>query len=130
MELRLSRSREAEDLIGLGERLASVACCNRVSALRVITSGPRPARVDIGDSIRPEGYPPGQFANLNGLDNAQRRHVDDGDIVRNAVGNQQVFFVGREGTMPNPLSDQEILDRKSTRLNSSHEDLSRMPSSA
>lgn len=60
MELRLSRSREAEDLIGLGERLASVAHSNRVSALRVITSGPRPARVDVGDfQFGPKATPQG-----------------------------------------------------------------------
>jgi hypothetical protein len=60
MELRLSRPREAEYLTGLCERLASVAHSNRVSALRLITSGLLPARVDLTDfQLGPKAIPQG-----------------------------------------------------------------------
>ena len=53
---------------------------------------------------------PRQFADLDRLDDLQRRDVDDRDIVRDAVGDQQIFFVGRETAVPDALADQQILE--------------------
>ena len=41
-----------------------------------------------------------------------------------------IFTCGATGVQAAPAADLNIVDRKSTRLNSSHTDSSRMPSSA
>ena len=62
----------------------------------------------VGPSVRAEGNAPGQFADLDRFDDPQARHVDDRDVVRDAIGDQQIFLVRRKGAVPNPLADQEI----------------------
>ena len=65
--------------------------------------------------------------------------VTAGDLVRNALG--LILVLGQQDTLAssdmddglrflNSMLDSWGLDRKSTRLNSSHEFVSRMPSSA
>src|ERR1700730_8124064 len=46
---------------------------------------------------------------MNGFDDPQACHVDDRDVIRNAVCDHQIFLVRRKGTMPNSLADQQIL---------------------
>ncbi len=51
---------------------------------------------------------PGQFADLDGLGDLLRGDIDHGHIVRDTVGDQQVFFVGCEGHVPDPLANQQV----------------------
>src|SRR5215475_3569348 len=49
-----------------------------------------------------------KLADLDGLDHLLRGNVDDGNVVGDAVGDQQIFFVRREGHVPDALPDQKI----------------------
>src|SRR6185437_5706620 len=53
-------------------------------------------------------HAPRQFADLNRLDDLLRRDVDYRDVVGDAVGHQQIFFIRRECHVPDPLADQQI----------------------
>ena len=44
------------------------------------------------------------------LDHLLRGDIDHRNIVRYAVGHQQIFFVRRKCHVPDPLSDQKIFD--------------------
>src|SRR6266702_7124529 len=59
-------------------------------------------------SLRRNGDAPGQLADLNRLDHLQGRDVDHRDVVGHAVRGEQIFLVGRERHVPDPLSDQQI----------------------
>ena len=90
MELRLSRQREAGRFdLAFGP---------------VSARGYSPFLI----SIRAEGNAPGQFADLNGFDDPLGRDVDHRNVVRDAIGDQQVFFVRRKSAVPNSLPDQQI----------------------
>src|SRR5258705_5064112 len=51
---------------------------------------------------------PGQFADLDGLDDLEVGDVDDRNVVRYAVGGQEILLVGRERHVPDALSDQKV----------------------
>src|SRR6185436_15499439 len=53
---------------------------------------------------------PGQLAVLDRLYDLLRGDVDHRDVVRNAVGNHQIFFVRGECHVPYPLAHQQIFD--------------------
>src|SRR5271156_490826 len=55
-------------------------------------------------SERRESDAPRQFADLNRLDHLLFCNVDHGNIVGNAVGDDQIFFVRREIAVPHALS--------------------------
>src|SRR3984893_17824157 len=105
MELRLSWQREAQNLIQPPGRAANAALLR--SHLRACRQTLPPAR-RFCFTILAESNAPGQFSNLNRLDDPQARHVDDRDVVRDAVGDQQIFLVRRKGAVPNSLTDQQI----------------------
>src|SRR5260370_3285644 len=58
--------------------------------------------------MRAEGNTPGQFADLNRFDDLLARHVDDGDVVRDAIGDQQIFLIRRKSAVPDSLAYQQI----------------------
>src|SRR5262249_34450990 len=59
-------------------------------------------------SLPRHGNAPGQFADLDGLNHLQAGNVDDRNIVRYAVGGEEILLVRRERHVPHPLPDQEI----------------------
>ena len=92
MELRLSRQRKAENLTLLpASARQALRCC--------VTFGPIQANTGAAGfqfcrpSIGTEGNAPGQFSNLNGFDNPLARDIDDRDVIRDAIGDQQIFLV-------------------------------------
>src|SRR5436190_8720043 len=60
---------------------------------------------------------PRQLAHLDRLDDLETCDIDDGNVVRYAVGGQKVFLVRGEGHVPDALSDEKIfLDRMRCRV--------------
>src|ERR1700730_11188923 len=51
---------------------------------------------------------PRQLAHLNRLDDLEAPDVDNGNVVRYAVGGQKIFLVGGERHVPDALADEEI----------------------
>src|SRR5215831_9014589 len=51
---------------------------------------------------------PRKLANLNRLDDPEICDVDDGDVVRYAVGRQKIFFVGGKRHVPHALAHEKI----------------------
>src|SRR5215472_5821041 len=60
-------------------------------------------------SLRAHRNTPWQFTDLDRFQYPLAGDIDDRHIVGQTVGDQQKFFVGSEGTMPDPLSDKEVL---------------------
>src|SRR5487761_289471 len=60
-------------------------------------------------SSRDYGDAPRQTADRNRLQCSQRRRVDDGHVVREAVCNVELAAVGTERELPWPLADQNVL---------------------
>src|SRR6266851_8097552 len=56
-----------------------------------------------------DGNAPRKLADLDRLDDLERGHVDDRDVVGEAVGGEKILLIRRERHVPNPLADQEIL---------------------
>src|SRR6266436_2939324 len=59
-------------------------------------------------SVRAKGDTPRQFADLNGFDDLQSRHVDHRDVIGDAVGHDKIFFVRRKSAVPDSLADQQV----------------------
>src|SRR5262249_12342048 len=51
---------------------------------------------------------PRKLANLDRLDDPEICDVDDGDVVRYAVGRQKIFFVGGKRHVPHALAHEKI----------------------
>src|SRR5258708_28472204 len=51
---------------------------------------------------------PGQRADLDGLYDLEGGDVDDRNVVRYAVGGQEILLVGRERHVPDALADQKV----------------------
>src|SRR5690242_3971632 len=51
---------------------------------------------------------PRKLADLNRLGDLEICHVDDGDVVRYAVGRQKIFFVRGKCHVPDALPDKKI----------------------
>src|SRR5215471_1280080 len=51
---------------------------------------------------------PRKLADLDRLDDPQIRDVDDGDVIRYAVGRQKIFFVGGKRHVPHALAHEKI----------------------
>src|SRR5262245_35992626 len=51
---------------------------------------------------------PRKLADLDRLDGSEICNVDDGNVVRYAVGRQKIFFVRRERHMPDPLAHEKV----------------------
>src|SRR5262249_4940208 len=51
---------------------------------------------------------PRKLADLDRLDDPEIRDVDDGDVVRYAVGRQKIFFVGGKRHVPDALAHEKI----------------------
>src|SRR5438128_3732754 len=51
---------------------------------------------------------PRKFADLDGLNNPEICNVDDGDIVRYAIGRQEIFFVRGKRHVPDALAHEKI----------------------
>ena len=93
---------------------------------------------DIGELRAREGYVTADVININpetpGLEDMlakfNREHWHDDDEVRFIVQGRGLFHIHPSGGPVIALEVEAGEDRKSTRLNSSHSDRSRMPSSA
>src|SRR5271163_1222009 len=59
-------------------------------------------------SVRRESDAPRQFADLDRLDDFLFCDVDHGNIVGNAVRDDQIFFVRREIAVPDALSNEQV----------------------
>src|SRR5262245_59720597 len=51
---------------------------------------------------------PRKLSNLDRLDDSEMCDVDDGDVVRYAVGGQKIFFVGGKRHVPHALAHEKI----------------------
>src|SRR6516164_7602635 len=51
---------------------------------------------------------PRKLADLDRLGDLEICHVDDGDVVRHAVGRQKIFFVRRKRHVPDELAHEKI----------------------
>src|SRR5262249_19114480 len=51
---------------------------------------------------------PRKFADLDGFDNPKICNVDDGDVIRYAIGRQEIFFVRGERRVPDALAHEKI----------------------
>src|SRR5215472_6554898 len=51
---------------------------------------------------------PGKLADLDRLDDLEICDVDDGDVVRYAVGREKIFFVGGKRHVPDALAHEKI----------------------
>src|SRR5689334_8495480 len=51
---------------------------------------------------------PRKLADLDRLGNPEIYHIDDGDVVRDAVGGQKIFFVRGKCHVPDALTDEKI----------------------
>src|SRR6266508_2310005 len=51
---------------------------------------------------------PRKFADLNRLDDPEICNVDDGDVVRYAIGRQEIFFVRGKRHVPDALAHEKI----------------------
>src|SRR5262245_65420533 len=52
---------------------------------------------------------PRKLADLDRLDDLEICHVDDGDVVRYAVGREKIFFVRGKRHVPDALAHEKIL---------------------
>src|ERR1700756_5392062 len=68
----------------------------------------RVANVKSAPLVRPERDAPGQFTNLDGLDDAQGGDINNRDIVGNAISDDKILFVRRKRAVPDTLPDQKI----------------------
>src|SRR5262249_58949082 len=51
---------------------------------------------------------PRKFADLDRLGDLEICYVDDGDVVRHAVGRQKIFFVRGERHVPDALAHEKV----------------------
>src|SRR5262249_778044 len=51
---------------------------------------------------------PRKLADLDRLGDLEICHIDDGDVVRHAVGRQEIFFVRGKRHVPDALADEKI----------------------
>src|SRR5437667_12560354 len=51
---------------------------------------------------------PRKFADLDRLDDPEICNVDDGDVVRYAIGRQEIFFVRGKRHVPDALAHEKI----------------------
>src|SRR5215471_17572902 len=59
-------------------------------------------------SLMGDSDTPGKLAHLDRLDDLEICNVDDGDVVRYAVGREKIFFVRGKRHMPDALAHEEI----------------------
>src|SRR5690606_9682125 len=55
-------------------------------------------------------YAPGVLADTNGLYDLALRHIDDGDVMGRAIGREQQALVRGKIQLPDPLSDEQIVE--------------------
>ena len=55
-----------------------------------------------------DGDAPGVAADFDGFDRLEGRDVDGGDVVGDAVGGEEDVVFGRQGQVPNALTDEDV----------------------
>src|SRR5262249_55531814 len=86
-----------------------------------LAGAPRPPAADADLVVSPTGVKrtpklsllgdsdtPGKLADLDRLDDLEICDVDDGDVVRYAVGREKIFFVRGKRHMPDALAHEKI----------------------
>src|SRR3712207_6469268 len=66
-------------------------------------------RVRTAAASGPQRRAPGKAADLDGPDRLPVRHVDHGDVARDAIGGEELLARGVEGQVPDTAADEDVV---------------------